>query len=210
MKPATDTRSLGFNLVETALVLLLIGFLLSLGTASWSTLAASRRMAQTRAELFQVKQCLVRHAAAGGRYPTYLSTIDCTQEQETDLGVCLCRTGPRDVWGNAFLFLEGRDESGAGLAGKSITDDAYQNLEAVIADSGSAAVDSAGHSHTSVAFVLVSLGPNGTADGTFDAFSAGTAARTMRKTADFSTGGEDYDDLYLIVSSRELRAVLRE
>ncbi len=200
----------GFSLLEMSLVLLLIGLLLSLGTACWGTLATSRRITQTRADLSLIKQCLVRHAASGGRFPTYLSSTDCAQDQETDLGVCLCRTRVRDVWGNAFLFLEGTDSSGSSLAGKAIADAVYQGQEAATVSTTSEAVDHDGHSHGRVAFVLASLGPNGTADGDYDAFSSGVTARTMQQGVDFSAGGENFDDIYLIVSARELRAVAGE
>ncbi len=200
----------GFSLLEISLVLLLMGLLLSLGTACWGTLVTSRRIAQTRSDLLLIKQCLVRHAAGSGRFPTYLSSTDCAQDQETDLGVCLCRTRERDVWGNAVLFLEGRDSSGSSLAGKNIVDNAYQGDAAASVSSDFDVTDHAGNRHTHVAFVLVSLGPNGSGDGVYDAFSAGVTARTMTKTADFSSGGGGGDDIYLIVTARELRACLRE
>ncbi len=203
-------RQSGFSLVETALVLLLVGFLLSLGTASWSTLATSKRIAQTRSELLGVKQCLVRHVSYSGRYPTFASSTDCSQNQETDLGVCLCRNNPKDVWGNPYVYLEGRDINGDGLAGKSVVDNGYLGMEAADIDADTYAADASGQSHTSVAFVLVSLGGNGLADGVFDDFSSGITARTMGKPVDFSVGGEDFDDIYVIVTTRELRATLQE
>lgn len=199
----------GSTLVELALVVLLIGLVLALGTAGWGTLAASRRMARTRADLYRIKQCLVRHVASSGRYPTYASAADCSAA-DTDLGVCLCREGALDVWGNGFLYLAGQDSSGGNLAGQAVRDSAYAGLEAADAAAASQARDRHGRLFTRVAFVLFSLGPNGGPDGDYDAFPAGATARTLEKTADFSGTGADFDDIFLIVTARELRAAVRD
>lgn len=208
--PEEGKNSPGMSLVELVLVLLLIGLLFSLGAACWGPLAASRRIARTQADLNRIKHCLVRHAAAGGRYPSYESASDCSRTQDTDLGVCLCREGGRDAWGNAFLFLEGRESGGGGLAGKPVSGFAYQGLEPTDVSEESRAVGRNEETYARVAFVLVSLGANGVPDGDFDSFPPDVAARTMDQPANFSVGGADFDDIYRIVTARELRAAVRE
>jgi type II secretory pathway pseudopilin PulG len=209
--PLKTSSTRGATLLETALVLLLLGLLAGLAAGSGAALLAARKIAGTRVALEQAKACLLERARLGERYPTFSDGLDCgaAQDLALDVDVCLCASvgrEARDAWGGRLRFLQGLRDSGQGLAGEFFAANAPRGQSRIAPDAGSHAIDAHGRQRSGLAFVLLSLGPDAAADhASYSLFPGGLLAATLQTAPDFSSAR---DDLVLFVTADELAAAL--
>ncbi|WP_457572461.1 hypothetical protein [Desulfovulcanus sp.] len=209
--------SSGFTLIEMAVILIIIGLILFVGVASWQTLSEGRRITQTRTILEEAKDCLIKRMYYTEAYPRF-DTGNNTSNSSADVDQCLAEK--RDAWGHPLRYLGGIDNAtNASLAGKFIIDDLAENQTAEYKPGDwSNATDKDGNNVGDIAFILISFGRDGQADdssyGTPLSFTGSiynpdsTAARIDENhLPQFNATG---DDLYLIVTGNELKAVLSQ
>ncbi len=206
----------GFSLVELAIVLIVAGILVGTGYTAWISLKSSREIAKTASILQQVKDCLVRRAVFDERYPSFNSTTALCADMTLDVDACLCQPGlGTDTWKRPVYYLAGVDAiGGLGNAARqnSIITDQARNQTRTAPAAASNATDHLGAPHPDVAFILLSYGPDGKADSTTygNRFPVGRQANFLDSVnrPDFQTGHRD--DIYLIVTSRELMDAIRQ
>ena len=193
VKKFFSTRTRGFTLVEVAIVLVIVGIILSIGTASWITFMEGRRVSKTRSVLQQGKDCLVRRVVFNERYP-----------RTEDFTACLDDAGA-DGWGREIKCLVGVNSSDATLSGMDfVVTDNVRNQTAVVMDDNSKVITDQGD-QTRVVFVLFSLGDDGSADdASYDTTSQ--VASMSGITPDFSSTN---DDIYFVIKSYELAAAIK-
>lgn len=225
-------RSLaGFTLIELSVVLVIIGIIMFAGIAAWSTIVAGQRITATRAEMENIKRCLINRVMHSEAFPTWAwerTDMDCNfPRSQFDVEHCLC--GKTDAWGNAIRYISGlrtaTEGLGEALAASPLTPPAHY----VVADpvKGQVSTDPHGQSQVntpdgiiaSVAFVLVSYGSDRQADSAGygnlfapDLTASGQPANRIGTIIpDFQRppGGTLRNDLYLVVTSYELASMLR-
>lgn len=183
----------GVTLIEMAIVLIIVGIILSIGVASWVTFMEGRRVVKTRSVLQQAKDCLVKRVVFNERYP-----------RTADFLACLDEAGS-DGWNREITCLVGVNSTGTTLDGTDfvVTDEA-RNQTAVGMDNSSIVITEQGNQFP-VAFVLFSRGDDGEADDE----SYETADRIFPlsgTTPDFSSPS---DDVFMVVKSYELAAAIK-
>lgn len=215
----------GFTLVELAIVIVIAGIIMGIGTSGWMLLAEGRKNSATYATMRRVRDCIENYVAQTGLYPNYSADLSSDSD-----AVDLCLAGKTDAWGQQILYLEGIRDGGGTLAGLCLlstetaadTDPCSPNytvtadVPPIKPDSASTITDKDGNSISSVAFVLISFGRLRNADHTsygdlLNPTAAGTyASRIASGTPpDFSASlllpAED-DDIYMVVTYPELVA----
>lgn len=211
--PRLRSRARGAALLETALVLLLLGILAGLAGSASSNLLAGRSIARTRTALEQAKACLLARARLSERYPTFSPGLDCgsVQDLALDVDACLCAPAERetrDAWNGRLRFLEGLRAAGQGLAGEFFAANRPRGQLRIAPDPSSYALDEHGNRRSELAFVLLSLGPDGVEDhASYRLFAGGRLAATLLSAPDFSAAR---DDLVLLVTANELAAALAQ
>ncbi|MDD2219426.1 MAG: prepilin-type N-terminal cleavage/methylation domain-containing protein [Desulfoplanes sp.] len=194
--------SQGFTFIEMAIVLIIVGVILSIGAASWITFMEGRRVAKTRSVLQQAKDCLVKRVVFNERYP-----------RTEDFGACINATG-KDGWNRDIKCLVGVNSTGTTLDGTDfvVTDDA-RNQNATVLNYDTVQVITVQGNQTSVAFVLYSLGDNGLADDTsYDGADWIQPLADLSTTPDFTPSNDpddEFDDIFLVVKSYELAAAIK-
>lgn len=204
----------GFSLIELAIVLVIVGVILAIVGASFLSLIKGQRLSETRAVLDQAKECLLQRSFHSERYPTFTANLDCglNDNATMDVDACLCQSGVSDAWNQPLRFIEARVlNQSAGLADKPATDDFLRdNQNRVLPSPLANVITATGETIDDVAFVLLSLGEDRAAgDPSYGNPLVGTLAATMpaNTSLDFRNKG---DDLYLVVTSRELARYLRQ
>jgi prepilin-type N-terminal cleavage/methylation domain-containing protein len=184
----------GFSLIELAVVLVIAGILLGIGSASWNMIYATRKIAITRGELRKVRNCIVNRIVADGLYPSFTADLSNPDSRTVDycLGGSIVSTGgvtisgKTDAWGGSIRYISGFAGNGT-LAGECVlarpgvssSDPCYTGLPPDVTSNASG-FDGAGYQR--VAFILVSFGSDGTADNTSSyggLFALGDLAATM-------------------------------
>ncbi len=198
----------GLTLVELTMVMLIIGLILGLGIAGFQTLLHSQRLASTRSSLEQARQCLLRRMLFSDRYPGFSDDLTCAPpvSDSVDVDACLCLDRLRDAWNRPFRFIEA-----PGLAAPPAGDGPLRGQVRVAPPSTCLATSHTGESLPDIAFLLISYGEDGLpGDPSYGSLFSSPAdlAATMDCTSglDFTNKG---DDLYLVVTSRELATYLR-
>ncbi len=229
-------RPPGFTMIELSVVLVIIGVIMFAGIASWSTIVAGQRINSTRAEMENIKRCLINRVMYSDAFPTWdLTGMNCnTPRSQFDVEHCLC--GRTDAWGNAIRYIAGLEEGGSSGLGQNATHYIVTN-EPQGRGGGDITKPSPANSQVngtdgmiqSVAFVLLSYGsdrqpdpdsadPNETYGPLFDGdLTAGN--QPVNRIGDFIVGAPDptrhpnfsntRNDLYLVVTSYELASMLR-
>jgi len=231
-QPALGAARTGFTLIELSVVLVIIGIILFAGIAAWSTIVAGQRITATRAEMENIKRCLINRAMYSEAFPTWERTgMNCnTPRSWFDVEHCLC--GRTDAWGNAIRYISGltaTDGLGEALAisptippAHYVVADPVQGQVPTELDNQSR-VSAPDGTIGSVAFVLVSYGSDRVADNTSygDLFNPDLTAsgRPANRIGNFITGTPDptmfpdfsntRNDLFLVVTSFELAGMLR-
>lgn len=191
----TAAPARGFTLLEIALVLVVVGILLAIGLLSWSSFAESRRYSKTNSQLMQMKNCLVRCIVFTEHYP-----------RQEDFEHCRDLTG-KDAWGGDIKWIVGVNNAGTRLdkTHAVVTDEARNQTAETLHSSHK--VITANGNFTNVAFALVSLGANGTADNaTYGALNSADWFVLSAVDPNFSTAS---DDLVLVVTGYELAAIIK-
>ena len=124
-------RSAGFTLAEMAIVLVIVGLLLTSVLSTVSTQLDARNIAETQSRLNQIKEALIGYAQANGRLPCpadgTLATGATGAGQEPALVSNSCPTAAKyavlpwatlgvsesDVWGRRFTYKVSSDFSDA-------------------------------------------------------------------------------------------------
>lgn len=218
----------GFTLIELSVVLVIIGLIMFAGIAAWSTIVAGQRITATRAEMENIKRCLINRVVYSEAFPTWdLTGMDCaTPRSQFDVEHCLC--GRTDAWGNAIRYVSGLQNATLGSEhGLGEDGDLHYIVENipqgrfpadVIRPASSQAIISAGEPPIdSVAFILVSYGsdrqpdpdsadPNETYGPLFPAVNQPSNKMDPALPPDFSN---TRNDLFLVVTSYELASMLR-
>lgn len=200
------------TLIELGIVLVIIGIILSIGTASWISYADARRVVITAGEMRRAKDCLVQRILNDRMYPGFTAAGDYSDRMSFSVDDCL--NGRLDGWGRPLCYIQGLQAPGDGLN----EDDCLLVNETTLDENdpcspsnsksppvqpytSSKIVDDDGETINDVAFVIVSMGhdgvPNHTSyaalfpnmDGRYEtAGSTNTApwAARMGSTPDFS------------------------
>lgn len=210
--------SFGFSLLEVAIVLVIAGIILGIGTSAWLTMNEARRITLTTNRMRAAKDCLITRVVNSKKYPERAPTDDYANETRYEVSRCLAQRN--DGWGQPIYFLEGFRPGGAGLAGGCLFQDealpedhpcGVDNAP-VLPSVDSQAIDKDGAPAVDdVAFVLVSFGSDLTADDVSygSVLTGGVLAATMTAstTPDFTfSNGED--DVVMIVTYPELLAAI--
>lgn len=194
----------GFGLVEAAIVLAVVGLVCAMVALTWGGFIESRRIGQTRSQLRQTKDCLLRSTLFSEHFPS-----------GADFGKCVRASGP-DAWGNELRWLVGAGSAGALLSERdAVVDDEARGQTVTTVHDGSKVIlpASGGGLQSGVAFALVSLGRDGRADSpTYDTLDGQQWAAIVQTSPatlppDFSLSG---DDMVLVVKAYELSANIRQ
>lgn len=216
----------GFTLIELSVVLVIIGVIMFAGIAAWSTIVAGQRITATRAEMENIKRCLINRVVYSEAFPTWERTnMDCdTPRSQFDVEHCLC--GRTDAWGNAIRYVsglrtgtEGLGEDVTGVSPPSppadyVVNDPVKSQIRIDLDAQSQ-VDTPDGIIESVAFVLISYGSDRVADhasygGLFDpSLTANGQPANRIDTSNIPDFSNTRNDLYLVVTSYELASMLR-
>jgi prepilin-type N-terminal cleavage/methylation domain-containing protein len=210
----------GFTLIESAIVLVVIGTVMTVGAISWMSIKSGFEISHTRAKLRAVKSCLMERMILSERYPDFTLNL---QENEDDnyqcvnnvptkaVDYCLCKAGYKDAWGRRIRFLGGIDEDGDSINGTEIIDGGTFD-KTNFPGENSNATDKDGRVVTNIAFILLSKGKNGEFDRstTRSLFhSKNTLVGSLKDgTPDFEFDHKDYDDQVLILTGYGLSELL--
>lgn len=205
----------GFSLIEMALVLVVVGIILGIGTSAWLSINDARRITVTSNRMQAAKNCLITRVVNSHRYPKYTSGYSDPNANEVDR--CL---GERiDAWGQPIRFLEGFQDGGGTLAGAClVADDALPTSHPCHPDnapvlpedgsSGSTAVDKDGNTVEDVVFILLSFGEDMTADDASYGTPLNTDIATQMTAEPNFEEDPDEDDIVLIVTVHDLLAAI--
>lgn len=188
----------GFSLIEIAIVLVIVGIILSIGTASWVTMVEGRRVAKTRSVLQQAKDCLVRRVVFNERYP-----------REKDFEECVGEAG-RDGWNQDVGWLIGFNGDGDVLNGSMfVASDDARNQTATYPDSDSRATTETGE-QKSVALILLSSGDDGEWDhSSYRTVLTGTSPYVLNSINPPDFVASQKDDIFQVVKGYELTAAIK-
>lgn len=226
-------RHRGFTLIEMAVVLVVVGLILSIGIGSWVALMKTREVGKTRSVLRQTKNCLLLHMAHNLYYPTFNGTnvLQTNEEQTTcinadttkDVDACLCKPGHTDAWGHRIRYIAGEAEDGSVLNGQYAIDRPHLegssvNTNATNPDSSSNATLGDDRTQSRIGFIVLSLGADGEFDDSvnYDSCFANTndLVGTLEECdtpPDFSNREDvQQDDQFLIVGGPEIRGRLSD
>lgn len=212
----------GFTLIESAIVLVVIGTVMTVGAISWMSIKSGFEISHTRAKLRAVKSCLMERMILSERYPDFTLTL---QENKDDnyqcvnnvptkaVDYCLCKAGYKDAWGRRIRFLGGIDKSGYSINGKGIMNSNCTSFNGTsFPAEESNATDKDGRLVKNIAFILLSKGKNGEFDRstTRSLFhSKNTLVGSLEDgTPDFEFDHKDYDDQVLILTGYGLSELL--
>lgn len=217
------------SLIELAVVVVIIGLILGIGTASWTMLIDARQLSRTRGEMRRASNCIMQRVEASARYPDYEE--DFTTASTALVNTCLAQR--QDAWNGFIYFIEGVEEGAATSLQTSFSGSPgciAPNVTAADADpcapsnvikpdqTSSVATDKDGNTVERVAYILVSYGEDRSADSATygDLFDADTHAATMDigSPPDFTgtevAGVATRDDVYLIVTYEDMLAAIAE
>jgi type II secretory pathway pseudopilin PulG len=215
-KTVSGSLSSGFTLIEMAVILVIIGLILFVGVASWQMLSEGRRITRTRIILEEAKDCLIKRMYYTEAYPRFHTGRDASNSS-ADVDQCLGEK--RDAWGHPLRYLGGINATNGSLAGQFIIDDRAENQTAVSPGDWSNAIDKDGNNTGDIAFVLISFGRDGQADhssygGRLPTDDIYEPTQTASSTEDDPANPPQFnvtgDDLSLIVTGNELKALLTE
>jgi prepilin-type N-terminal cleavage/methylation domain-containing protein len=188
----------GFSLIELAIILVIVGIILSIGTASWVTFMEGRRVAKTRSVLQQAKDCLVRRVVFNERYP-----------RAVDFEECVGEVG-KDGWNRNVGWLIGFNDDEDALNGTMfVARDDARNQTATYPDTESRAVTETGD-QKSVALILLSAGDDGDWDHSSyktELNGAGPYVLNSSNPPDFVASQKD--DIFLVVKGYEFTAAIK-
>lgn len=190
--------SAGMSLLEVSIALVVIGLLLAVGVVSWGTLAETRRLAKARAQLLELRDCMLRASLLHEHYPS-----------DTDFMRCRSETG-KDPWGGAFRMIRGVTTAGTPLDETfAVITDAARGQTMTLPDGNAsrALVLPGGENRTGVAFAVVSLGRNLVADHPSLSVLNGSPIAPLFTSMDFSSPNKD--DVVLPVQGYEVMGYLR-
>ncbi len=188
---------IGFTLIEMAIVLVIVGLLLSAVGIGWYSVLEGRRIAQTRSILQQTKDCITQRLYYSNTFPTYTPGATCDPSPPPyvlgnvagdpnpstfDVDVCMCEV--TDAWGSPIFYIDGLEDitlTAMGQSGAYVNSNIPRGENATQPSQASSVIfDKDGTEIHSVAVVLVSPGRDRVLD---DAtyrllFDGGTATGT--------------------------------
>ncbi|MGM0611442.1 MAG: type II secretion system protein [Thermodesulfobacteriota bacterium] len=203
----------GFTLIESAVVLVVIGTVMAVGAMAWMSIKSGFEVSHTRAKLKAVKSCLMERMILSDKYPDFTLNL---QEDKDDnyqcennattkaVDYCLCQPEYKDAWGRRIRFLGGIDGSNS-LNGTPFNATHFPAGE-------SNATDKDGKVVEGIAFIVLSKGANGkfNHNSTKDLFTNedSLVGSLEDGTPNFEFDAKDYDDQVLIVTGNELSNLL--
>lgn len=202
----------GFTFIELALVLVIIGLLLSLGVGAWLSLKESREVAKTRSSLQQVRNCLLKRMSSTLQYPSFSDDLTCSSDASSSHSVDVCLCPRKDAWGNKIVYLQGFDTDNDPLKGEGAVTSSYRGTQFTSVNSRSSVNATQGRIIHRVAFVLISPGKDGEFDSlTYgDFFDDDKVVGTLNATAEPPNFTQEMDDQYLVVTGPQIRTRLAE
>ncbi len=222
----------GFTLIESAIVLVVIGTVLALGVMAWMSIKSGFEVSHTRAKLKAVKSCLMERMILSDKYPDFSVNLqedednnyECENNVQTKaVDYCLCKSEYKDAWGRRIRFLGGIYDNGttwAPINGKGIMNSDRRSFNATsFPGDKSNATNKDGGSVKNIVFILLSKGIDGSFDrnstlhyflpNATDVSNQTLAANLEEGTwPDFEINDKDYDDQVLIVTGNELSDLL--
>ncbi|RQD59318.1 MAG: hypothetical protein D5R98_07730 [Desulfonatronovibrio sp. MSAO_Bac4] len=208
---------------ELCIVLIVIGLIISAGLISWRQVIESRKVDRTDSSLHLIKSCLFERMTHSLQYPTYSSDLSedplnsrlCINDAgHKDVDACLCPGRASDAWGAKIRFIEGAgivDGADAPLQGEfAVYRPHHQpNMQEAVALSPESSVMTDVGSQNQVAFILLSLGPDGIFDDqsyeTCFTDSSAIVGTLLNCSPDFSLSSNDQ---FLIITGHEVRSRL--
>jgi type II secretory pathway pseudopilin PulG len=197
-----------------ALVLVVVGVILGIGTSAWMSINDARRITMTGNRMQAAKNCLITRVVNSHRYPSYTSGYG----SPAGNGVDACVGERLDGWGGPIYFMEGFRPDASALSGGCLLEDEAlpsnhpcgSDNAPVLPSDDSEAIDKDGNTVEDVAFILVSFGEDATAD---DASYGGVLDPPLAVTMDASTDPDfefntGEDDVVLIVTVHDLLAAI--
>jgi prepilin-type N-terminal cleavage/methylation domain-containing protein len=225
--------SFGFSLLEVAIVLVIAGIILGIGTSAWLTMNEARRITLTTNRMRAARDCLINRVIVGKTYSQYTPGGDYSNETTFEVDRCLSQRV--DGWGQPILFLGGVwDDAGTPtrLSGECIISDSTLPIDHPCFDeavrpiegdtSGTSSVrDKDGSWIEDVAFLLISYGADRQADPTNSGYDGlfdipnDQFANTLNPTDpnrpnfEVEAGNESVeDDIVMIVTVQDLLAAI--
>ena len=221
------TNRSGFTLVEMAIVLVIVGFLLSGGGTILSSQLEMRRVQETNALLSEVREALIGFAIANGRLPcpapatTATGSVGAGLEEATGIGSALACTNAKgvgvvpwatlgvsevDSWGRRFTYrvtLEfARGATGQTVfAAGCVPPSNPQNAAFALCSNGTMNVISTGGGSTvalNVPAVVISHGKNGNGAYTSQGAQLGAGADAGELDNQLTTGGANMANLSFV------------
>lgn len=175
----TGSRKRGMTLIELGVVLVIIGIILSIGTASWISYAGARKVVITAGEMRRAKDCLVQRILNDRMYPGFSTGGAYGSPDSSSVDACLGDS--LDGWGRNLCYIQGLFDTSADpglderyclLVNETTYDDSdpcsstNSTNPPVQPHTTSRIVDDDGNNVDDVAFVIVSMGYDGVPDHT--------------------------------------------
>jgi len=224
----------GFSMLEMAIVLVIAGIILGIGTTAWLTMNEARRITLTSNRMAAARDCLINRVVTGKTYPRYTPGGDYSQETSQEVDRCLAQRS--DGWGQPILFIGGVWDDGGttrwlGENGDEclVSDPTLPDTHPCFGDPvlpiegngtiASAVTDKDGSEVEDVVFVLLSYGENRVADPTNSGYdtlhniAGGQLANTLNPNdrPNFEVedvNKRDEDDVVMIVTVQDLLAAI--
>ncbi|MEM3488894.1 MAG: putative Ig domain-containing protein [Nitrososphaerota archaeon] len=173
----------GFTLIELAIVLVVIGILVSLGVGMIGMLTKQAKLRESREIVKAAREAVIGYAVKNGHLPANLETAGARK---------------LDAWGNDLLYYPTTEFDASPKDACGVTTTAMEVRECT--DTGCTSY----HAKSNIAFVILSVGPDGNnGTGTVSPF-------TVRLQDDaYTSGGTTYyyDDIVAYASLDEIRTL---
>ncbi|WP_456324475.1 type II secretion system protein [Desulfonauticus submarinus] len=205
---SSQPKIFGFTLLELAITITVVGFLIGVGMLSWTTMMKARKIAYTKSILNQAKNCLITRIISTNQFPLYTFPSNCNATHSNeDINFCLCPL--KDAWGNQIYYLEGLSNSGCLHESTNyVTDNPPAGQHRTSINSQIYITNPQGKKIYDIAFILISKGE----DKTFDSPSYGNlftsdSIAACINPSNLPNFSQNKDDIFIIITGKELQSI---